>query len=145
MYHILICDDDRDIVNALNIFLDSPDHRLFSAYTGREALEILEREEIHLVLMDIMMPEMDGISAMAEIRKRSNVPVILLTAKSEDTDKILGLNVGPTIISPSPSTRWRWRPGSAPSCGGMCTWGVRPSGRRCCAAAAWSWMTGPRR
>ena len=94
MYHILICDDDRDIVNALNIFLDSPDHRLFSAYTGREALEILEREEIHLVLMDIMMPEMDGISAMAEIRKRSNVPVILLTAKSEDTDKILGLNVG---------------------------------------------------
>ena len=94
MYHILICDDDRDIVNALNIFLDSPDHRLFSAYTGREALKILEREEIHLVLMDIMMPEMDGISAMAEIRKRSNVPVILLTAKSEDTDKILGLNVG---------------------------------------------------
>ena len=94
MYHILICDDDRDIVNALNIFLDSPDHRLFSAYTGREALKVLEREEIHLVLMDIMMPEMDGISAMAEIRKRSNVPVILLTAKSEDTDKILGLNVG---------------------------------------------------
>ena len=94
MYHILICDDDRDIVNALNIFLDSPDCRLFSAYTGREALEILEREEIHLVLMDIMMPEMDGISAMAEIRKRSNVPVILLTAKSEDTDKVLGLTVG---------------------------------------------------
>ena len=94
MYHILICDDDRDIVNALNIFLDSPDHRLFSAYTGREALKILEREEIHLVLMDIMMPEMDGISALSILRENCNVPVILLTAKSEDSDKILGLNIG---------------------------------------------------
>ena len=94
MYHILICDDDRDIVNALNIFLDSPDHRLFSAYTGREALGIMEREEIHLVLMDIMMPEMDGIAVTAKLRETSNIPIILLTAKSESADKVHGLNVG---------------------------------------------------
>lgn len=94
MYNILICDDEKDIVNALKIYLAHPDYRMFEAYTGREALEIIGREDIHLVLMDIMMPEMDGIEAMVKIREQSNVPVILLTAKSEDTDKILGLNVG---------------------------------------------------
>ena len=94
MYHILICDDERDIVNALKIYLASPEYRLFEAYTGQEALDVMAREEIHLVLMDIMMPGMDGISAMVKLRETSNVPVILLTAKSEDTDKILGLNVG---------------------------------------------------
>ncbi len=94
MYHILICDDERDIVNALKIYLSNPEYVLFEAYTGQEALEVMQREEIHLVLMDIMMPQMDGISAMVAIRERSNVPVILLTAKSEDTDKILGLDVG---------------------------------------------------
>ena len=94
MYNILICDDERDIVNALKIYLASPDFRLFEAENGAQALEVMEREDIHLVLMDIMMPEMDGISAMARLRERSNVPVILLTAKSEDTDKILGLTAG---------------------------------------------------
>ena len=94
MYNILICDDDRDIVNALKIYLSDPSYSLFEAYTGAEALTVVEREEIHLVLMDIMMPEMDGISAMVRLRERSNVPVILITAKSEDSDKILGLNVG---------------------------------------------------
>ena len=94
MYNILICDDERDIVNALKIYLTDPDYRMFEAYTGREALEIVAREDIHLILMDIMMPEMDGISAMVKIRESCNVPVILLTAKSEDMDKILGLNVG---------------------------------------------------
>ena len=94
MYNILICDDERDIVNALKIYLSSPDFRLFEAYSGLEALEILDREELQLVLMDIMMPGLDGISALEKIRQRSNVPVILLTAKSEDTDKILGLNLG---------------------------------------------------
>ena len=94
MHNILICDDERDIVNALKIYLSAPDIRLFEAFTGREALTVLGREEIHLVLMDIMMPEMDGISAMAKIREQSNVPVILLTAKSEDTDIIHGLNSG---------------------------------------------------
>ena len=94
MYRILICDDEKDIVNALKIYLSAPDMELLEAYTGQQALDILEREEIHLVLMDIMMPEMDGISAMVKLRRSSNVPVILLTAKSEDTDKILGLNIG---------------------------------------------------
>ena len=94
MPNILICDDERDIVNALKIYLSDPDYTIFEAYNGLEAVEAVEREEIHLILMDIMMPQMDGITAMAKIRARSNIPVILLTAKSEDTDKILGLNVG---------------------------------------------------
>lgn len=94
MYNVLICDDDRDIVNALKIYLTDPNHVLFEAFDGNQALDIMSREDIHLILMDIMMPEMDGISAMVKIRERSNVPIILITAKSEDTDKILGLNVG---------------------------------------------------
>lgn len=94
MYNILICDDEKDIVNALKIYLTDPNYTIFEAFTGKEALEMIEREEIHLVLMDIMMPEMDGISAVVKLREMSNVPVILLTAKSEDTDKVLGLNVG---------------------------------------------------
>ena len=94
MYNILICDDEKDIVNALKIYLADANYKLFEAYTGKEALKVIDSQEIHLVLMDIMMPVMDGISAMVKIREKSNVPVILLTAKSEDTDKILGLNVG---------------------------------------------------
>lgn len=94
MYNILICDDDPDIVNALKIYLNSPDFTIYEAYTGLEALQEIEEREIHLILMDIMMPEMNGISAMVKIREKSNVPVILLTAKSEDTDIILGLNTG---------------------------------------------------
>ena len=94
MYNVLICDDEKDIVSALKIYLSTENYRLFEAYNGLEALEIVQKEEIHLILMDIMMPEMDGISAMIELRQERNIPVILLTAKSEDTDKILGLNVG---------------------------------------------------
>ena len=94
MYNILICDDEKDIVNALKIYLNDTNYQLFEAYTGKEALEIVEKENIHLILLDIMTPEMDGITAMAKIREFSNVPIILLTAKSEDTDKVLGLNVG---------------------------------------------------
>ena len=94
MYSVLICDDEPDIVSALKIYLTSPDMKIFTAGNGREALDILEREEIHLILMDILMPVMDGISAMVKIREKSNIPVILLTAKSEDSDKILGLNIG---------------------------------------------------
>ena len=94
MPNILICDDERDIVQALKIYLSAPDMRIFEAFNGREALEIIEREDIHLVLMDIMMPELDGLSAMEQIRSRSNMPVILITAKSEDTDIIHGLNSG---------------------------------------------------
>ena len=94
MYNILICDDDRDIVSALKIYLSCEDYRLFTAYTGREAVEIARRENIQLILMDIMMPELDGIAATAKLRAESNVPIILLTAKSETSDKILGLNIG---------------------------------------------------
>jgi DNA-binding response OmpR family regulator len=94
MANILIVDDEKDIVNALKIYLTAEQHNTFAAYTGKQALEILQREEIHLVLMDVMMPEMDGISALSALREHSNVPVILLTAKSEDSDKIMGLNIG---------------------------------------------------
>ncbi len=94
MTNILICDDEKDIVNALKIYLADPSFKLFEASNGEEAVKILQRENIHLVLLDIMMPVMDGITATAKIRETSNVPIILLTAKSEDTDKVLGLNVG---------------------------------------------------
>ena len=94
MYNILICDDDRDIVNALKIYLSDPNYRLFEAFSGQEALDCIAKNDIQLVLMDIMMPGMDGITAMVKLRESSNVPVILLTAKSEDSDKILGLTVG---------------------------------------------------
>jgi DNA-binding response OmpR family regulator len=94
MYNILICDDDRDIVNALKIYLSDPQYKLYEAYNGREALDVIAQHEIQLILMDIMMPQMDGMQAMVKIREHSNVPVILLTAKSEDNDKVLGLNIG---------------------------------------------------
>lgn len=94
MYNILVCDDERDIVSALTIYLTTSGYQVFPAYDGKEALAVMEKEDIHLVLLDIMMPNMDGITAMTRLREKSNVPVILLTAKSEDTDKILGLNVG---------------------------------------------------
>ena len=94
MYTILICDDERDIRGALRVYLTGEGYAVREAESGAEALSVLEREEIHLVLMDIMMPGMDGMTATARIRERSNVPVILITAKSEDSDKILGLTVG---------------------------------------------------
>jgi len=94
MSNILICDNEKDIVNALKIYLEPSGHTLFEAYNGEEALDILNRESIHLLLLDIMMPVMDGIETLTRIRKTSNVPVIMLTAKSEDADKVLGLNLG---------------------------------------------------
>lgn len=94
MYNILICDDEKDIVNALKIYLTDANYQLFEAFNGKEALQTVEENDIHLVLLDIMMPEMDGIETMVKIREKSNVPIILLTAKSEESDKILGLNVG---------------------------------------------------
>ena len=94
MYNILICDDEKDIVNALKIYLNDSEYQFFEAYNGKKALEIMEKEEIHLVLLDIMMPVMDGIETLNKIRGFSNVPVIFLTAKSEEVDMILGLNLG---------------------------------------------------
>ena len=94
MYTVLICDDQPDIVNALKIYLTPEGYRILTAASGAEALEIAKKEEIHLILLDVMMPQMDGITATAKIREFSNVPIILLTAKSETEDKVLGLNVG---------------------------------------------------
>ena len=94
MYRILVCDDEKDIVSALRIYLTSEGYEVEEAYQGQQAIDIIREKEIHLVIMDIMMPFMDGITAMVKIRELSNVPVILLTAKGEDTDKVLGLTVG---------------------------------------------------
>ncbi len=94
MYKILVCDDEKDIVTALGIYLGAEGYTVINAYNGKEALAIISKEDVHLVLLDIMMPEMDGISTMVEIRKLTNIPIILLTAKSEDSDKVLGLNIG---------------------------------------------------
>lgn len=94
MFNILVCDDEKDIVAALKIYLSSGDYRIFEAYSGLEALEVMNSNDIQLVLMDLMMPGMDGITATAKIREKSNVPIIILTAKSEDNDKVLGLNIG---------------------------------------------------
>ena len=94
MTNILICDDEPDIVSALQIYLQAEGYSTLIARTGREAIKLAAENDIHLVLLDIMMPEMDGITALARLRDTSNVPVIMLTAKSEDTDKVLGLNIG---------------------------------------------------
>lgn len=94
MYNILICDDDRDIVSALDIYLTSEGYRTIPAYDGEQALRAVEENDVHLILMDVMMPNLDGIRATARLREHCNVPIILLTAKSEDADKVLGLNIG---------------------------------------------------
>ncbi|MBE7008758.1 MAG: response regulator transcription factor [Ruminococcaceae bacterium] len=94
MYNILICDDERDIVSALKIYLSGEGYNLLEAYDGREALELVRQNDVHLILMDVMMPKLDGIAATAKLREESNVPIIMLTAKSESGDKVLGLNVG---------------------------------------------------
>ncbi len=94
MYHVLICDDQPDIVNALKIYLKPEGYKLFAASTGLQALELVRTQDIHLVLLDIMMPEMDGITATKRMREISNVPIVLLTAKSESEDVVLGLNAG---------------------------------------------------
>ena len=94
MYTILICDDDRDIVSALEIYLSSEGYRTISACNGEEAIAAVEQQGADLVLMDVMMPKLDGIRATAKLRERGNIPIILLTAKGEDADKVLGLNIG---------------------------------------------------
>ncbi len=94
MYNILVCDDDREIVDAIEIYLAQEGFRVYKAYDGEEALEVLKAEEIHLLILDLMMPKMDGIHAMMKIRQDSSIPIIVLSAKTQDTDKILGLNLG---------------------------------------------------
>ena len=94
MYRILVVDDEKEIVNAIEIYLSKEGYEILKAYNGKEALEIIKKQEIHLVILDIMMPEMDGIETAKEIRKQYSMPIIMLSAKSEDYDKILGLNMG---------------------------------------------------
>ena len=92
--NILVCDDDREIVEAIEIYLQQEGYQVYKAYDGKQVLEILKRHEIHLLIIDVMMPELDGIRATRRIREESNIPIIILSAKSEDADKILGLNIG---------------------------------------------------
>ena len=94
MYNVLICDDQPDIVNALKIYLSSGDYQLYEAFNGLEAVKAVQKQDIHLILLDVMMPQMDGITALSRIREFSNVPIILLTAKSETEDMVEGLNAG---------------------------------------------------
>ena len=94
MYNILVCDDDREIVEAIDIYLSKEGYNVIKAYDGVEAIEKLEKEEIHLLLIDIMMPKLDGIRATLKIRQNSSIPIIILSAKSEDADKVIGLDVG---------------------------------------------------
>lgn len=94
MSNILVCDDDKEIVDAIEIYLRNEGYQIFKAYDGEEAIRILRKEDIQLLIMDIMMPKLDGIHATLKIREYSSIPIIILSAKSEDMDKILGLNVG---------------------------------------------------
>lgn len=94
MANILVCDDDKEIVDAIEIYLSQDGYQIFKAYDGVQAIEILKKEDIHLLIMDVMMPKLDGIRATLKIREYSSIPIIMLSAKSEDTDKILGLNIG---------------------------------------------------
>lgn len=94
MANILVCDDDKEIVEAIEIYLSQDGYQIFKAYDGEQAIEMMKKEEIHLLIMDVMMPKLDGIRATLKIREYSSIPIIMLSAKSEDTDKILGLNIG---------------------------------------------------
>ena len=94
MYNILVVDDDKEIVESIEIFLKNEGYNVYKAYNGMEALDVLVNNDVHLILMDIMMPKLDGIKATIKIREEKNIPIILVSAKSEDTDKIMGLNIG---------------------------------------------------
>ncbi|MEF2805808.1 MAG: response regulator transcription factor [Massilistercora timonensis] len=94
MAKVLVCDDDKEIVEAIDIYLTQEGYEVFKAYDGQEALEVLKKESVDLLVIDVMMPRLDGIRATLKIREENNIPIIILSAKSEDADKILGLNVG---------------------------------------------------
>lgn len=94
MYHILVCDDEKEIADAIEIYLTSEGYEVTKAYDGFEALAYVEQQEFHLIIMDIMMPKMDGMRATMKIREKKNIPILMLSAKSEDYDKIMGLNMG---------------------------------------------------
>lgn len=94
MYNILVCDDEKEIVNAIEIYLSKEGYNILKAYNGKQALEIIEKEQVHLIILDIMMPEMDGMTLASKVRETKSIPIIMLSAKSEDYDKVAGLNNG---------------------------------------------------
>lgn len=149
MNTILICDDDKDIVSALDIYLTSEGYATVKAYDGLECLRLAEREPVDLILLDVMMPGLDGIRTTAKLRESCNVPIILLTAKSEDSDKILGLNIGADDYITKPSIPSRSSHGSRASSGATPAWAAsRAAGSPippCSPTAASRWMTGPNR
>ena len=122
MYNILICDDEKDIVNALKIYLNDTNYHFLEAFDGEEAVHVVETKEVHLVLMDIMMPKMDGIQAMIKIRERSNVPVILLLPRARIPTRCWDLPWERTIISRSLLTPSKYPPESNPNCVAICSW-----------------------
>ena len=111
MTNILVCDDDREIVEAIEIYLAQEGYHVIKAYDGEQAIQALRSHDVHLLIIDVMMPKLDGIHATLKIREYSSIPIIILSAKSEDADKILGLNIGADDYVTSPSIRWSWWPG----------------------------------
>ena len=108
MQTILVCDDDKEIVDAIDIYLTGEGFQVIKAYDGYDALALLEKNHVDLVIMDVMMPGLDGIRTTLKIRETSSVPIIILSAKSEDTDKILGLNIGADDYISKPFNPWSW-------------------------------------
>ena len=140
MANILVCDDDRDIVAALKIYLTGEGHRVTEAYNGEEALAAVRTGDIQLVLLDIMMPLLDGIAATTRIREISNVPIILLTAKSEDTDKVLGLTIGADDYVTKPFNPVEVIARVKSQLRRYTLLGSMPP-PVCCASVGWSWTT----
>lgn len=116
MQTILVCDDDKQIVEAIDIYLTGEGYKVIKAYDGYEALEYLENNSADLLILDVMMPGLDGIRTTLKVRENSSIPIIILSAKSEDADKILGLNIGQMTILQSRLILWSWLPESSPSC-----------------------------
>ena len=149
MNTILICDDDKDIVSALDIYLTSEGYATVKAYDGLECLRLAESEPVDLILLDVMMPGLDGIRTTAKLRESCNVPIILLTAKSEDSDKILGLNIGADDYITKPFNPIEVIARVKSSSGATPAWAAsRAAGRPippCSPTAASRWMTGPNR
>ena len=115
MQTILVCDDDKEIVDAIDIYLTGEGFHILKAYDGYDALKILETEHADLMIIDVMMPGLDGIRTTLKVRETSSIPIIILSAKSEDSDKILGLTSVQMITCPNHLTRWSWLPASNPS------------------------------
>lgn len=130
MQTILVCDDDKQIVEAIDIYLTGEGFKVIKAYDGYEALEYLDKNEVDLLIVDVMMPGLDGIRTTLKVRENSSIPIIILSAKSEDADKILGLNIGLTITSQSPLTPWSWWPGSSHRCAVIPAGELKPAGGR---------------